>query len=145
MTDFGVDIACLDDADPRWTTCTGNALVLQDVYHRLTTGSVLGRIINPDGTVEPDPEAENYGDDVRLLVGDATDESAPGLGTRFSDVVQRSKRIDTADCVVSLESMGDGKARLILAITGTSAAGPFSFIFAATSTTLKILSGGNTQ
>lgn len=146
MTDFGRDIKCMDDADPRWSTCAGNALVLQDVYHRITTDSVLGRIINEDGTIEPDPRAENYGDDVRKLVGaGVSDDAAPGYGTRFAAVIQRSARIATADCVATLEHLDNGKANLILDITGTSAAGPFAFVFSASSTTVKLLSGGPDQ
>lgn len=145
MTDFGTDIRCMDDADPRWSTCTGAALVLQDVYHRITTDSVLGRIINPDGTTEADPEAENFGDDVRKLVGSANDDNAPALGPRFAAVVQRSRRILTADCIARAEDAGNGNCNIILEISGTSAAGPFSFVFRADSTTVKLLSGGATQ
>lgn len=142
--DFGTDILCMDDADPRWSTCSGNALILQDVYHRITTDSVLGQIINSDGTIEADPAAENFGDDVRNMVGLATSEElAAALGPRIAAVVQRSARIDTADCTVALEDAGNGKANLIIGISGTSAAGPFSFVFLASSTTVKLLSGGN--
>lgn len=146
MTDFGTAIGCMDDADPRWSTVVGNALVLQDVYHRITTDSVLGRIINPDGTIEPDPRAENFGDDVRNLVGSAqSDDELAALGPRFSAVVQRSERVDTADCRVESEDAGNGNVNLILYITGTSATGPFNFVFRADSTTVKLLSGGAEQ
>ena len=142
-TDYGTDIACIDDADARWRTCSGIRLVLQDVYHRYTTKSVLGRILNPDGTVEPNPAAENYGDDVRLYVGSKqSDESAAALGPHLSEVAQRSARVETADATVTREDAGNGNCNLRIVVKGTSAAGPFDFVFLATSTELRILSGG---
>jgi hypothetical protein len=141
--DYGIDIACLDDADSRWRTTSGRNLVLQDIYHRFTTGAVLGRIINPDGTVEPNPAAENYGEDVRLLVGEALPDDVGYLGPRFAAVAQRSRRIDTADCVVTREDAGNGNILLRIAVSGVGATGPFSFVFLASSTTLKLLSGGS--
>jgi hypothetical protein len=143
MADTGTDIACIDDADPRWSTCTGNKLVLQGVYHRLTTTSVLGRIINDDGTVEADPEAEEFGEDVRLLIGSGLSEDGlPAIERRLSGVCQRDKRVDFADCKCALEDAGNGKANLIIYVSGTSAEGPFAFVFRATSTTLSIFGGG---
>jgi hypothetical protein len=142
MANTGTDIACMDDADPRWSTCTGIALVLQGVYHRITTDSVLGRIINEDGTVEADPKAENFGDDIRKQVGAKhDDESAGALGPRYAAVIQRDERVLTADVVVTTEDAGNGNVDLILDVTGTSAEGPFEFVFRADSTTVKLLSG----
>ncbi len=143
MSNTGKDIRCIDDADPRWSTCEGIALVLQGVYHRLTTDSVLGRIINEDGTVEPDPEAEDFGEDVRRLVGAGVSEDGlPAIERRLSSVCQRDARVDTADCRCALEDIGNGKANLVINVEGTSAAGPFAFVFKASSTTLSIFAGG---
>lgn len=116
--------------------------MLQGVYHRLTTWSVLGRIINDDGTVEADPEAEEFGEDVRELIGSSlSEDDLPAIERRLAGVCQRDKRVDTADCRCELEDAGNGKASLIINVSGTSAAGPFAFVFRATSTKLSIFGG----
>ncbi len=141
-TDYGVDFACFDDAPSAlFPTVTGLDLVRQDVYHRITNRSVLGWIVADDGSLAPDPKAENYGGEMWSLLGSAqTDESASALGPTISGWIQNSGRIEFADVgVTRIVDRGTGILTLRLDITGQAkqSAEPFAFVYFVRGTTVS--------
>lgn len=140
-TDYGRDFDCFDDAPSAlFPTITGLALVRQDIYHRISNDSVIGWIVDDAGNLAPDPAAENYGRDVRRLLGAAqTDASAAALGPQISAAIQRSGRIEYADVAVTRIVRSTGIVALRLAISGVAKQPPepFSFVYFVTDTTVS--------
>src|SRR5690349_15704424 len=118
--DYGTDLACFDDAPSAlFPPIDGLGLIRQEMYHRLTVDSVLGWILEDDGTLSPDPSAENWGKDVRRECGAPhTAASAAALGPQYAAVIQRSGRVATADIAVTRTILGNGMVALDFAITG---------------------------
>ena len=126
---LGVTYSCFFDFTSRFGVCaTNEEIVLAEVYHRLTTDNVIGDT----------PEAADWGDDVRKLQGaPLTEPQIAGLGPRFALVVQRSPLILTADIVVTSEPAPTGFVALLFAVTVTTPAGTFYFVFRLTPETFE--------
>ncbi len=133
-TTLGITFACRTDLSPRFDIATTDEQILGDeIYHRLTTDRVLG--FDADGNYTP--EAASFGDDVRKLSGAGmSDADVKALGPRFSAVLQRSGRIETADVKVTSGTIVNGEMSLDFAINVVSSTDvPFSFLFRLTGTT----------
>jgi hypothetical protein len=88
MTDYGNDIACLDDVAEDFRTVTGAALLAQVAYHRITTENLV--------------DEEGWGIDITEEVGRAvTQGDLDLLGLRCADVVQRDPRIERVTCILT--------------------------------------------
>jgi hypothetical protein len=134
-TTLGITFACRDDLTPGFSLATSDAQILGDeIYHRLTTDRVLG--FDDDGNYTA--EAASFGDDVRKLQGAAmTDDAIAALGPRFSAMLQRSGRIETADARVTRGVLVNGEAPLYFAVDVVASTGaPLSFLFRLTGATL---------
>jgi hypothetical protein len=112
---------------------TDEQILRDEVYHRLTTDRVLG--FDEDGNYTAD--AASFGDDVRKLAGAAmSDDALAALGPRFSAMLQRSGRIDTADVTVATGPVVDGETSLDFSVSVVAADGaPYDFLFRLTGTT----------
>lgn len=133
-TTLGITYACRDDCSPQFSICTTDEQILGDeVYHRLTTDRVLGF----DSAGNYTPDAASFGDDVRKLAGAALSDSAvAALGQRYSLMLQRSGRIETADVTVTRGDSTSGEVDLYFAVdVVSSTALPFAFLFRLTGTT----------
>lgn len=120
---YGIDIACLVDADALFTSIVGLPVVVQDLYHRVTTASVLG------------PGGDDWGRDARRLLG-MKESRALLQGPAFSAVVQRDPRVQTADVAII---KGTAPHAYVMTITGTTAAGPFRLVLGVSSLRVAIL------
>ncbi len=115
---LGVDIGiapATDDADDLFTEVTGNALVRQDLRHRLTTDSVLG----------PGGDVDRF--DIRKLLG-ASAASAVAYQARIRKVVLKDERIASATVVVTVGGTGPLRT-LTIDVSGRTALGPFRLVF----------------
>ena len=128
-TTLGITFACRTDLTPRFDVCTSDRQILgDDIFRRMMNDSVIG----------DSPEAIDYGDNVRKLLGAAlSDGEVDALGLRYSVVLQRSPRILTADVVVTRMAAAPGQIALRFSVSVTTEVGPFSFLFALTSETFS--------
>lgn len=120
---YGNDLACLEDADDLFSGVVGLPVLLQDLYHRVTTRNVMG------------PGGEDWGDDCTTLLGMAT-AKALQQGPRFSAAVQRDPRVQTADVSIV---QGQDPYSYVMSIAGLTAAGPFSLILGISTLTIDVL------
>jgi hypothetical protein len=110
---FGVDLACVIDADELFSEVSGEALLIQDSIHRLTTDAVLG------------PGGDDWGYDCRRLIG-ASNEELERMQPTLSEVLSRDDRVISAD--VTLSSVAhNGMSDMSVDVTLHTALGPFSF------------------
>lgn len=109
---YGLDIACVDDADELFTEVSGVNLVAQDMIHRITTDHVLG------------PGGDDWGYDMRNLLGAKTEVLARMQPT-VTEVIQRDERINTADVTLTATTR-NGLADIDVRIECTTAFGPFT-------------------
>lgn len=112
---YGVDIACVRDADPLFTSATGLALVQQDAFHRVTSDSVLG------------PGGDGWGRDARRLLGQTARQLALEQAI-FAEVLQYDQRILSADVKITA-IVTKGLADVRFAATCITDEGPFDLIF----------------
>jgi hypothetical protein len=129
-TRLGVTFACFRGFGPRFEVATTDEQIVRDeVFHRLTTDSVLGDT----------PEASDFGLDVRVRLGSRmNDDDIAALGPTLSAVLQRSGRIDTADVTCTRLDSPPGLLSLQIAVSVTTVAGDtFSFIFKLTGSTFE--------
>lgn len=119
---LGTTFACQDDCDGLFSVCTTDRqILLQEMYHRITTDQVVGDT----------PEAENWGYDVRRRLGSPmTAGDIAALGPTLGDAVMRSPLFDFADVTATRTSADGAPLALKIAATGRGATGtPFSFVF----------------
>jgi hypothetical protein len=129
-TTLGVTFACFRGLGPRFEVATTDEQIVRDeVFHRLTTDSVLG---------ESD-EAASFGYDVRQRLGARmTDDDVMALGPLLSAVLQRSGRIETADVKCARTPNDNGLLVLGIGVTVTIVTGDtFSFLFLLTGSTFE--------
>jgi hypothetical protein len=111
-TYYGVDIACIADADELFSEVSGIALVAQDMIHRLTVTSILG------------PDGDDWGYDCRTLLG-AQQETLTRMQPTIVEVVTRDDRVLTAD--VTLTSVThNGLSDIQIRIEAETEFGPFT-------------------
>lgn len=124
-TYYGLDLACVSDADELFSDAVGVDIVRQDAIHRLTTDSVLG------------PNGDDWGYDCRKLLGMKSDE-LPRMQPTIIEVLTRDDRIETAD--VTLESANNnGMHDVVITVQCETALGPFEFTKFVTELTLEYL------
>lgn len=126
-TTLGITFACRTDLGPRFELAQSDAEILgDDIYRRMMNDSVIG----------DSPEAIDYGDDVRKLMGaPLTDGDVEALGPRYSVMLQRSPRILTADVTVTRMPAATGQIALRFSVGVTSESGPFDFLYELNETT----------
>jgi hypothetical protein len=127
---LGYVFACLDGPDASFRLAQSDREILRDeVYHRLTTDSVIGE----------GPAAENFGKDVRgLLGGKLTDGDIEELGPTLAAVLQQSERIATALVDVTRTRLRPDLIHLSFAVTVTAVTGvTFDFLFLLTPDTFE--------
>ena len=124
-TYYGVELACVSDADELFTDAIGIDVVRQDALHRLTTDSVLG------------PGGDDWGYDCRKLLGLKSIELTRMQPT-IIEVLTRDDRIDSAD--VTLETAtNNGMADVRITAQCETALGPFEFTKFVSELTLEYL------
>lgn len=110
-SDYGLDVACLADADELFTEAEGLAVVVQDCFHLLLSDDFLG------------PGGDGLGFDCRRLLGLSTAD-LKGLEAILSNVVERDDRVLRAS--VTLTSVQRGPiADVDIKIAAETEAGPF--------------------
>jgi len=124
-TYYGLDLACVSDADEMFSEAVGLDVVFQDAIHRLTCDSVLG------------PDGDDWGYDCRRLLG-AKDSELALLQPTLVEVLTRDDRVDGAD--VALTSvLTNGLRDVQISATLYTALGPFSFTKSVTELTTSDL------
>lgn len=113
-SDYGLDIACVDDADVFWTAAVGLPVVYQDAYHRVTTDNILG------------PGGVGWGRDCRRLLGMKTSELAAEQ-TAYAQVLARDERIQSATVTLTATTRG-AVADVRFEAVCITADGPFSLV-----------------
>ena len=135
---FGLDVNCVIDADAAWTEVTGIPLVVQDVFHRITTTDILS-VADP-GTDEANA-CIGWGLDCRQMLG-MDPIAAVAMGPQFEAVILRDARISSATVTIVIASVGPGGVTAAtMTVTCTTALGPFVFIVSLPQLTLQILQG----
>ncbi len=130
MTDFGRDTLCLDSLRPG-RYATGWRLLAQRCYHRLIT---------PRGSLRGGEDEANFGLDLGELLGDsdspALRASLPG---RIAGELAKDPEVDTVDVTVDALATGPGETTWTIAVSVTSAAGPFDLVLEVSGVTVKLL------
>jgi hypothetical protein len=127
-TDFGTDLLCLNDLDPRFATVSGVANLKQALLHRLQT---------PRGTLFYDsPDGSTYGIDLRDYL---SSQQTPSLARQMqSDVqaeVMKDQRVQSCQVQVTTPTPGAYK----VTIAGLASGGPFSMVLAVNNLTVTQL------
>lgn len=125
---YGVDVACVRDADALFTSVTGIDVVKQDAIHRLTTDDVLG------------PGGDGWGYDTRRLLGLPQSRLA-GLQPVLSEVLQRDERVLTADVTLTATRTSSGLADVAIKATCTTAEGSFDLVTSVLELTSALIEG----
>jgi hypothetical protein len=112
---YGVDIACVEDADELFSEVSGIPLVVQDMIHRITQKSFLG------------PNGDDRGIDVRKFCG-APQQDLTRAQPEIIEAITRDDRIQSADVTLTYTEGPDGTADASLRIDGVTALGPFSLV-----------------
>ena len=109
--DYGVDVACVVDADEFFSEAEGIDVVAQDALHAITQENFLG------------PGGDGRGIDVRTLIG-ATQSFLTSQQPLIAEVLERDDRITHADVVLTAIQT-NGLADVQMEITCFTEAGPF--------------------
>lgn len=129
-TDFGHDLACVNDLDPTMREVEGGRLVQEVIARRCITA--------PDMNID----APGEGIDVRESLGDDVTES--DMLQLRADVLRESTadpRAPIATVNMTLDQV-DGDTRATIDVNPEGAAGPFSLVVTPDKLTLEILRGG---
>ncbi len=110
---YGVDIACINDADELFTEAVGLDVVVQDAIHAITCEEFLG------------PGGEGRGIDLLKLVGKSTLELAAEQPS-VVEVLERDDRINSAEVELTAITT-KGLADVQIRATCQTELGPFSF------------------
>lgn len=122
-TDYGIDISGTDDVDPTFALVSGNALLAQALYRRLTT---------PRGGMFYDP---NYGFDVRLLLNmSLSDVGLAAIVGMIEGECEKEERVYTARCFLDRTP---GAATLNINVQ--TQLGPFALTLAVSEVTVELL------
>lgn len=126
VPDLGTDVAGLFDTDAAFSTVSGIA----------NLGRALGRrYITPRGKLDYAPE---YGTDLRGYLNDDVSSATVAAAIRADATAEALKdpRVLTVDVTTSFEPAA---STLTITVTGTTAAGPFRFIFALSPSAAELL------
>lgn len=139
-----IDFDCMADFYADFRTVQGVIpCARQDVYHRLTTASIL--VTTDDLVAFPEGyKLEEFGVDLLALLGSATTpQKARLLGPTLAAVCERSQFVQTADVLVSpyASSTVPGGVNYLIRVTCTTREGPFSFVFPVADLTIGKLQG----
>ncbi len=122
--DFGTDLSCLSDLNPRCGVVSGRRLLAEAIVRRITTPR--GRLIN-------DP---NYGFDVTGYINDDIRPSdIAALQSGVSAECLKDERVNAATVSASLSAQGT----LTMTISLDDGDGPFSLTVAVSAITVDIL------
>lgn len=110
--DYGVDVACVVDADEFFSEAEGVDVVMQDALHAITQEDFLG------------PGGDGRGIDVRKFIG-ANQTFLTSQQPLITEVLERDERITHADVVLTAIT-ANGLADVQIEITGFTDAGPFT-------------------
>lgn len=125
-TYYGLDLACVSDADELFSGVVGVDTVRQDAIHRLTTESVLG------------PGGDDWGYDCRKLLGMKSDELARMQPT-IIEVLTRDDRIETADVTLEASINSNSMSDVTITVQCETVLGPFEFTKFVSELTLEYL------
>lgn len=125
-----IDFDCMTDFRSDFGTVSGVIPVArQNVYHRLTTASIL--VSSDDPNDERGYKSEEFGIDLLSLLGSATTlQRARLLGPLLSQVCQREPLVLTADVTVSPYASATipGGINYLIRVSCTTREGPFAFL-----------------
>lgn len=127
--DFGFDLSCTSDLDPKCTTTSGRRLVAEAIYRRLIT---------PRGRLIKDP---NYGTDITVFIND--DVSPVDIATLRAAIkaeCRKDERIDDVDVDITAPLGGTGKYKITISLDVGD--GPFDLVLAVSAVTVEILAVG---
>jgi len=110
--DYGLDVACVVDADELFSEAEGVDVVAQDALHAITQEDFLG------------PGGDGRGIDVRKFIG-AKQTFLTSQQPIVAEVIERDERISQVDVVLTATTT-NGLADVEIQITGFTDAGPFS-------------------
>jgi len=114
---FGRDTWCLDALSPG-RYATGNVLLAQAIYRRLTT---------PRGTLRGSEEAAAYGFDVSSYVGAVGEDAVNTLPAQGVSEIQKDDRVLNATCIANATTDRGGNTQIDLEISVTPADGGADF------------------
>lgn len=109
---YGLDVACLSDADELFTEAEGLDIVIQDVFHLLLSDDFLG------------PGGDGLGFDCRRLLGLSTTELV-GLEPVLSQVVETDDRILRGVSVTLRSVTRNSVADVDITVEAETELGPF--------------------
>jgi phage baseplate assembly protein W len=128
VTDFGTDISATAGLDPSFALVTGQRVVAEALYRRLTT---------PRGTLFYAP---NYGTDIREAILARLDEKRlASWRSRIEAECRKDERVMNVRAALSFDPQGE---RLTVAIEVETAEGPFRFAVAVSALSVELLGEG---
>lgn len=130
-TDFGTDLGCVFDLDPRCSEVSGR---------RLLAEAIARRLITPRGMLIDDP---NYGIDVfDWLYEDVSKREIAALASAIQAECKDDERVEAARVTIVAPPKGIGKYTIEISLE--DADGPFDLVLAANTgaVTLEILKVG---
>jgi hypothetical protein len=110
--DYGLDVACVVDADELFSEAEGVDVVAQDALHAITQEDFLG------------PGGDGRGIDVRKFIG-AKQTFLTSQQPIVAEVIERDERISQVDVVLTATTT-NGLDDVVIQITGFTDEGPFS-------------------
>ena len=114
-TDFGSDLSCTLDLDPRCVVVTGR---------RLLAEAIVRRWITPRGGLIDDP---NYGTDVTAYLNDdVTPRDIAALQTAMSQEAEKDERVNSCDISIAIPPHGTGVYTITAQIHDND--GPFTLV-----------------
>lgn len=126
MTDFGADVSIFPDLDPGFTPLTGPRVVAQAIARRLST---------PRGSLAFYPD---YGIDVRDWVNETITRDRLAQFRRMIEAeIVRDERVLSGSASLAFNTQ---TSDLQIAVTITTADGPFSLVLGVTAVTVSLLS-----
>lgn len=112
-TDFGRDLACMDDLEAGMREVTGIDILVQSAYHRIMTER---------GT---NPLNLTYGEGfVGLILSATTNEELSAHADHLRDALAEDERFYVVDLTLTIED-----SIVTLTLSATSALGPFELVF----------------
>lgn len=126
-TDYGLDLTCTDDLDPRCSVTSGRRIVAEAVYRRLIT---------PRGRLIDDPE---YGTDITDWINDDFSASdIASLGAAIQSECLKDERV--AEAEVSVEEPPGGTGAYAITISLTELTGTtFDLVLSVSDVTVDLL------
>lgn len=126
--DFGTDLSCTDDLDETMKEISGQDVLAQAIYRRLTT---------PRGQLIDDPD---YGIDVRSFLSRGVD---AGKLREIEGTIRQEVLKDERVANVTAKATIDYKTYSItVSLIVTTGDGPFRLVFSITADTVELLKEG---